>query len=62
MAHGLDVIIVDDVVSTGSTLSGMKQIVNDVGGRVGQIAAVFTEGDSDWSDVIALGNLPVFLE
>lgn len=62
LVRDADVIIVDDVVSTGSTLSGMKQIVNDVGGRVGQIAAVFTEGDSDWSDVIALGNLPVFLE
>ena len=55
-------VIVDDVISTGSTLSGMKQLVSSAGGRVGAVAAVFTEGDQDWSDVIALGNLPVFLE
>ena len=57
-----DVIIVDDVISTGSTLTGMKEIISSAGGRVSQIAAVFTEGDDDWSDVISLGKLPVFVE
>jgi adenine phosphoribosyltransferase len=56
-----DVIIVDDVISTGSTLTGMKEIISSAGGRVSQIAAVFTEGDN-WSDVISLGKLPVFTE
>jgi adenine phosphoribosyltransferase len=57
-----DVIIVDDVVSTGSTLEGMKKVIQEAGGRVSEIAAVFTEGDADWSHVIALDNLPVFVE
>lgn len=56
------VIIVDDVVSTGSTLQGMQQIVVDAGGKVSRVAAVFTEGDNDWSGILALGNLPVFIE
>jgi adenine phosphoribosyltransferase len=56
------VVIVDDVVSTGSTLTGIQQVVDQAGGQVGAIAAVFTEGDEDWSHVIALGNLPVFIE
>jgi adenine/guanine phosphoribosyltransferase-like PRPP-binding protein len=56
------VIIVDDVVSTGSTLTGIKQIVAQAGGQVRAIAAVFTEGDADWTNVIALHNLPVFKE
>jgi adenine/guanine phosphoribosyltransferase-like PRPP-binding protein len=59
---GKRVILVDDVISTGSTLEGMKQVVEAAGGEVSRIAAVFTEGDNDWSDVTALGNLPVFLE
>lgn len=57
-----DVVIVDDVISTGSTLAAIQQLISQAGGRVSAIAAVFTEGDEDWSHVIALDNLPVFLE
>ncbi len=56
------VILIDDVVSTGSTLKGMEKIITAAGGRVAEIAAVFTEGDADWSHVVALGNLPVFVD
>lgn len=58
--HGKRVILVDDVISTGSTLQGMEKLVEAAGGNVIHTAAVFTEGDADWSKVIALGNLPVF--
>jgi len=57
-----DVLIVDDVISTGSTLNGIKQLIELAGGRVAAISAVFTEGNHDWSGVFALGNLPVFTE
>jgi adenine phosphoribosyltransferase len=57
-----DIILVDDVISTGSTLEGMKKVVTEAGGNVSQIAAVFTEGDADWSHVNALENLPVFID
>jgi len=53
-------VLVDDVVSTGSTLKGMKKVVAEAGGHLSKIAAVFTEGDADWSHVIALANLPIF--
>jgi adenine/guanine phosphoribosyltransferase-like PRPP-binding protein len=62
LVNGRQVIIVDDVVSTGSTLKGMKQVVEKAEGQISQIAAVFTEGDADWSEIVALGNLPVFVE
>lgn len=55
-------VLVDDVISTGSTLNGMKKVVLQAGGNISQIAAVFTEGANDWNHVIALGNLPVFTE
>lgn len=58
---GKRVVVVDDVVSTGSTLKGMRQLITQAGGVVVAEAAVFTEGDPDaWPQVIALGHLPIF--
>ncbi len=57
---GKCVVLLDDVVSTGSTLKGMVQIMEKAGSKVVANAAVFTEGPGDWSHVIALGNLPLF--
>jgi adenine phosphoribosyltransferase len=54
------VILIDDVISTGSTLRGMEQLIAAADGTVVQIAAVFTEGDNPRQGVVALGNLPVF--
>lgn len=54
------VLLLDDVISTGSTLEGMQQLMEKAGCEVTGIATVFTEGDQDWSHVTALGNLPLF--
>lgn len=55
--------IVDDVISTGSTLEGMRNIIEKAGGEVALEAAIFTEGDPDsWPEIISLGHLPVFTE
>lgn len=61
LVAGKKVVILDDVISTGSTLQGMRMIVEKAGGQVVAEAAVFTEGDrARWKDIIALGHLPVF--
>ncbi len=58
---GKRVVIVDDVISTGSTLQGMRLVLDKAGAQVAAEAAVFTEGErAKWRDIIALGHLPVF--
>lgn len=56
-------VIIDDVISTGSTLQGMRAILEQAGSTVVGEAAIFTEGDhSQWVNIIALGHLPLFIE
>lgn len=58
---GSRVVLLDDVVSTGSTLEGMRSLMQVAGATVAAEAAVFTEGDPNrWKDIVALGHLPVF--
>jgi len=61
LVDGKRIVLIDDVISTGSTLKGMRQLIDQAGGEVVGEAAVFTEGDpGDWDGVIALGHLPLF--
>ncbi|UYN92699.1 MAG: adenine phosphoribosyltransferase [Anaerolineales bacterium] len=61
LVAGRRVVLLDDVVSTGSTQLGMRTVVEKAGGTVVAEAAIFTEGDrAKWAHVIALGHLPVF--
>ncbi len=57
------VLLVDDVISTGSTLKGLRSLAEAAGAQVAAEMAVFTEGSTDaWPHVIALGNLPIFTD
>ena len=56
-------LILDDVISTGSTLQGMRLIVEKAGARVAGEASILTEGDrAEWMRIISLGHLPVFYD
>ncbi|WP_425147105.1 phosphoribosyltransferase family protein [Deinococcus sp.] len=57
--RGKKVAIVDDVVSSGGTLASLRQIIEEVGGEVAAVVAVFTEGQ-ERPEVTALGHLPLF--
>ena len=55
------VVLIDDVISTGSTLQGMRLVVNKAGADVVAEGAIFTEGErAQWEQIISLGHLPVF--
>jgi adenine phosphoribosyltransferase len=61
MVEGERIVLVDDVISSGSTLQAMRRIMDHAGATVAAEAAILTEGErSNWADVISLGHLPVF--
>ncbi|MCS6826033.1 MAG: phosphoribosyltransferase family protein [Caldilinea sp.] len=63
LLEGKRVALVDDVISTGSTLRGLHQLMAQANATVVAEMAVFTEGKADdWNHVIALGHLPIFTD
>lgn len=63
LIEGKNAVLVDDVISTGSTLRGLRALMTEANANVVGEMAVFTEGNQDdWKDVIALGHLPVFTD
>ncbi|OQY85308.1 MAG: adenine phosphoribosyltransferase, partial [Anaerolineae bacterium UTCFX5] len=53
LVAGKRVVLLDDVISTGSTLQGMRLIMGKAGAEVVGDAAIFTEGDrAKWTGVI----------
>ena len=63
LLQGKRAVIVDDVISTGSTLQGMRMILEKAGTTVAAEAAILTEGDrAKWMHIISLGHLPLFTE
>ncbi len=60
---GKNVVIVDDVISTGSTLQGMRLLIQKSGAQIVAEAAIFTEGEkAKWREIISLGHLPLFTD
>lgn len=63
LVDGKKAIIVDDVISTGSTLQGMRMILEKANAIVAGEAAILTEGDrAQWMHIHALGHLPLFTD
>jgi len=63
LLRGKRVIILDDVISTGSTLQGMRMILEKADAEVVKEVAILTEGEkSKWRHIISLGHLPLFTD
>jgi adenine phosphoribosyltransferase len=63
LIQGKKVLIVDDVISTGSTLQGMRMILDKANATIAGEAAILTEGDrAQWMHIHSLGHLPLFTD
>lgn len=55
--------LVDDVISTGATIRGLRKLMKAAQAKIIAEVAVFTEGHpKKWKKVICLGNLPIFMD
>jgi adenine phosphoribosyltransferase len=63
LLEGKKVVIVDDVISTGSTLQGMRLLMDKAGAKIVLETAILTEGErAKWGNIVSLGHLPVFTD
>ena len=63
LMKGKKIVLVDDVISTGSTLQGMHMIAEKAGAEIVAEAAILTEGErSKWDSIVSLGHLPLFTD
>jgi adenine phosphoribosyltransferase len=63
LVKGMRIVLLDDVISTGSTLKGMRQVMEKAGADIVAEAAILTEGDQErWKQIISLGHLPLFTD
>jgi adenine phosphoribosyltransferase len=63
MMAGKKVVVIDDVISTGSTLQGMRMVIEKAEASVVAEVAILTEGDrAKWMHIISLGHLPLFTD
>ena len=61
MMKGKKILIVDDVISTGESLSALEALVLEAGGTIAGRMAILAEGDAqDREDLIYLEKLPLF--
>ena len=61
LMKGKRVLIVDDVISTGASISALEKLAEKAGGIICGRVAVLAEGDAvDRKDIIFLERLPLF--
>ena len=58
---GHNVLLLDDVISTGGSIAALRALCEQAGGRViGQAAALAEGGAAEREDIIYLEKLPLF--
>ncbi len=63
LLKGRRVLIIDDVISTGESLTAVRELVKKAGGTEAAACAFLAEGDAaDRDDIIFLERLPLFFK
>ena len=63
LVQAKNAILLDDVISTGSTLKALRLLMDRANANIVAEMAIFTEGgEDDWPEVTSLGHLPIFTD
>lgn len=63
LLKGKRILIVDDVISTGESLTALENLMDSIGGNVVGKACVLAEGDAaERTDIVFLEPLPLFFK
>ncbi len=64
LVQGKRAVLVDDVISTGSTSQGLRKLMGEADATIAAEMAVFTEGDPEHvaGSSISLGYLPILTD
>ena len=61
LMKGKRILLVDDVISTGESISALEALVTKAGGEICGRAAILAEGDAQYRpDIVYLEKLPLF--
>lgn len=60
LINGKKVVIVDDVVTTGTTITAVEELMKNAGAKVVAACSILKQGDVAINNLIYLGKLPVF--
>ena len=61
LMKGKKILLLDDVISTGESLSALEQLVHKAGGIICGKMTILAEGDAqDRDDIVYLEKLPLF--
>jgi adenine phosphoribosyltransferase len=62
LVKGKRVVIVDDVVTTGTTINAVRELMTKAQAQVVGVCSILKQGNVDVADLDYLGKLPVFKE
>lgn len=60
LIKGKKVVILDDVVTTGTTISAVEQLMEKAGAKVSAVCAILKQGEVNIDNLVYIGKLPVF--
>lgn len=60
LVAGKKVVVVDDVVTTGTTIAAVTELMQKAGAQVVAACSILKQGETEIKNLLHIGNLPIF--